>query len=136
MRGEELVDSYLARIAADWIAYFSAPEHSRDAHPDLYNPFGVVCQLVRYSPLLAWDLIQFILSEDKEERTLDLLAAGPLEDFISMHGGEWIEEIEEIAQANPRFCSLLAGARQLNAPDDVWTRVVHARGGATPFECD
>jgi hypothetical protein len=136
MNAEDLPDRYLARIAADWISYFSSSEGSRDDDPALYNPFGVVCELVRCSPLNAWYLINFILNEDKEERTLDLLAAGPLEDFISLHGSQWIDEIEETAEGNLRFCSLLAGTRQFRTPDDVWRRVVIARGNAKPFECD
>ena len=136
MRTEDLVDPYLARIGADWIAYFSAPEQIRDMDPTLFNPFGVVCELVRHSPLSAWHLIQFILAEDKQARTLDLLSAGPLEDFISFHGGNWIEWIEDAAKESPRFCSLLAGAWQLQAPNEVWSRVVAARGDAKPFVCE
>jgi len=136
MLAENLVDPYLARIGADWIAYFSAPEGSRDADPLLFNPFGVVCELVRQSPLHAWDLIQFILAQDKQAQTLDLLSAGPLEDFISFHGLDWIERIEEAAKENPRFRSLLAGAWQLHTPDEIWGRVLAARGDAKPFDCE
>ena len=134
MSAEELVEPYLARIAADWIAYFSAPEDTRDGQPALFNPFGVVCELVQHSPLFAWDLIHFILAQDKDGRSLDVLAAGPLEDFISAHGSEWIEDIEESARGNPRFRSLLAGTCQLGAPDDVWARIVATRGDAIPFQ--
>ena len=91
MRREDLSNEYLERIARDWIGYFSVPKRNRDDDPNLCNPFGIVCQLVYYSPVHAWDLILFILDEDKEGATLDLLAAGPLEDFIFEHGSQWIE---------------------------------------------
>ena len=136
MRKEDLSNEYLARIATDWIAYFSAPEESRDSDLSLTNPFGIVCELVRYSSVYAWDLILFILEEDRNDRTLDLLSAGPLEDFIGEHGRNYIELIEEAAQDSARFRSLLAGVWQLRTADDIWTRVVAARGDATPFVCD
>jgi len=133
MRQEDLVNPYLSRIGADWIAYFSTSEESRAADPALPDPFGVVCELVHHSPLYAWDLIQFILAEDAEGRTLSLLSAGPLEDFISLHGETYIEMIEEAARESHRFRSLLAGVWQLGTPDEVWKRVVAARGEAEPF---
>lgn len=136
MNPEHLVDPYLERIGNDWIAYFSAPEESRDEDPMLFNPFGVVCDLVRYSPLSAWYLIQFILAKDETARTLDLLSAGPLEDFIEYHGSDWIEWIEDTAIEDARFRSLLAGVWQTQTPDDIWSRVVAARGDAEPYVCE
>jgi hypothetical protein len=136
MQAKDLLDPYLARIGADWIAYFSAPEGIRDADPMLFNPWGIVSQIVRHSSLEAWDLIQFILAQDEKAQTLDLLSAGPLEDFISLHGANWIESIEDAAKENARFRSLLAGVWQLSTPDDIWSRVVAARGDAKWFECE
>lgn len=136
MQAENLINPYLERISADWIAYFSAPKESRDDDPMLFNPYGIVCELVQYSPLHAWDLIQFILAQDNEARTLDLLSTGPLEDFIEIHGANWIEWIEDAAKENPRFRSLLSGAWQLQTPEDIWNRVVAARGDAKSFECE
>lgn len=136
MQPENLISPYLERIGADWIAYFSAPEVSRDADPALFNPWGIVCELVEHSPLFAWDLIQFILIRDEEAQTLDLLSAGPLEDFISIHGENWIEWIEDTAKESPRFRSLLAGAWQLRTSDAIWKRVIAARGDAKSFESD
>ncbi|MCA1649328.1 MAG: hypothetical protein LC753_03315 [Acidobacteria bacterium] len=136
MRKEDLVEPYLSRIAEDWIAFFSAAEETRNDDPGLFNPFGVVCELVRHSPLTAWDLIRFIVAEDSEQRTFDLLAAGPLEDFISVHGEEWIEWIEEAARQSHRLRSLLAGARQFQTSDAIWNRIVAARSDAEPFQSE
>lgn len=133
MEESDLVDGYLARLAADWIAYFSAPEDSRANDPNLNDPFGIIHELVKHSPLHAWDFINYVLAHDKGELTLDLLAASPLEDFIAFHGREWIETIEEYARNDPRFQALLAGVWQSGTPDDVWVRIVQAQGTASSF---
>lgn len=133
MNKSDLVDGYLARLANDWIAYFSAPKDSRDDDPNLPSPFGIVNELVQHSPLYAWDFINYVLAEDREEVTLDLLAAGPLENFVSFHGQEWIETIELHARDNPRFQTLLAGVWQSDTPDEVWAPIVLAQGTAKSF---
>jgi hypothetical protein len=133
MREEDLIDNYLARVARDWISYHSVPEDGRADRKDLYDPFGVVFELVQHSPLHAWDFIRFVLSEDREERSLDILSAGPLEDLISIHGSSLIEHIEDAAKEDPRLRSLLAGVWQFGTPGDIWARIEQARGDAAPF---
>ena len=129
----ELWDSYLARIADDWINYFSSPEDVRDIDENLFNPWGLVNKLVHVDGNWAWNLIEIILERDKEGKSLDILAAGPLEDLIVIGGDDCIEATEAWARADERFRRLLAGVWQSDTKRDVWERIVAARGNAMPF---
>jgi hypothetical protein len=65
---------------------------------------------------------------DKDEK-IDLLGAGPLEDFLNECGTEYIEVIEQLAAKNPRFRKVLKGVWQTARMDpDVWNRVERACG--------
>lgn len=130
----EIIEPYIERIGQDWIDYFSAPEEWRDTDKTLFNPFGIACELVEHSMFKAWELIHFILDQDRNGATLGLLSASLLEDFISFHGPTWIDEIEEEAIKSSRFRSLLAGVWQSNIEEAVWARVVSAKGDAKPFD--
>jgi hypothetical protein len=130
----EIIERYMERIGRDWIEYFGSPEDTRDDDPSLYNPFSVACELVRHSMFMAWELIVYIFENDKGSETLGLLSASLLEDFLSEHGGAWIDEIEVKAANDPRFRSLLAGVWRSHISEDVWSRLVRARGEARPFD--
>lgn len=126
-------DPYLVRIAEDWIAYFSSPEDTRDKDSNLFNPWGIVDKLVCCDVNWAWSLIELILESDRAGMSLDILAAGPLEDLILIGGDGCIEAIEAWARSDERFRSLLAGVWQSDIEQDMWDRIVAARGDATPF---
>ena len=54
---------------------------------------------------------------------LDVLAAGPLEDYIAKLGETVIEQVESRATTDPKFRTLLGGVWRNNMSEDVWRRV-------------
>ena len=66
------------------------------------------------------DLILEILKIETNPVLLSVLAAGPLEDVISL---KTIDRIEREAQANKRFHDLLGGVWYYRASDELKTRL-------------
>jgi hypothetical protein len=71
-------------------------------------------------PDKAIDLILAILKIETNPVLLSLLAAGPLEDVISM---ETIDRVEREAAANKRFHDLLGGVWYYRAPTELKARL-------------
>jgi hypothetical protein len=82
------------------------------------------------SPEVAWPAILEILARELTDDQISSLAAGPLEDLLTVHGPEFIERVEHEARQNARFNHLLEGVRQNEMPLEIWKRVKKARGKA------
>jgi hypothetical protein len=82
---------------------------------------------VHDSPEVAWVAILRILERELNDEQRSLLAAGPLEDLIAMHGSQFIERVEHEARQNPRFNYLLGGIWQNQAAPEIWQRVLRVR---------
>ena len=52
-----------------------------------------------------------------------MLAAGPLEDYLSSWAEKNIDVVEKEAKSNPAFSNLLGGVWQSSIPDDIWCRI-------------
>lgn len=114
----ELVDGWIANSLADdrndthfWAWQVSA--HLSEAYPDLALAF-IVITLDR--PVL--------------DHVRALLAAGPLEDLLSFHGPAVIADVERLARQSAVFRSTLQGVWRFTMSDEIWERVVAARGTA------
>ncbi len=79
------------------------------------------------APETAWAAVLKLLERDLTEKQLALLAAGPLEDLLAMHGLQFIERVEQEAERSPRFNHLLGGVWQNRMSQEVWERVQRAR---------
>lgn len=64
---------------------------------------------------------------DPSHHVFQNLAAGPLEELLSRHGAELIEEIEVEARRSPEFNLLLGGVWKNSMSEEVWRRVCAAR---------
>jgi hypothetical protein len=78
-------------------------------------------------PETVWPLL-LRLVEKGSDRVLCAAGAGILEDFLDMHGTEFIERIEERASRDPRFRFCLSHVWESTMPPEIWKRVVVARG--------
>lgn len=74
-------------------------------------------------PELAWRAILEALRQPRMAPYLPTLAAGPLEDLLSLHGERFIDRVESEAESNPKFAWLLDGVWQHDIPDSIWARV-------------
>lgn len=81
------------------------------------------------TPEFVWEVVLQIIQHDLTEEQQALLAAGPIEDLLALHGAQFIDRVEQQAQASPRFANLLGGVWRRDMPEDIWNRVERARGG-------
>ena len=83
--------------------------------------------VVHDEPEVAWPAILQVLGHELTEDQIAVLAAGPLEDLLAVHGPLFIERVEREAERNPRFNHLLGGVWQNQMTQDIWSRVQRAR---------
>jgi hypothetical protein len=112
----------IAPLAERWIAFWSAPERSPERSA-LMPAFNEATKLVAASADGAWQFVFEILRLDPAPAILEALAAGPLEEMLTLHGAAVIERLEAEAATSPAFATLLAGIWQGAMPDDIWERV-------------
>jgi hypothetical protein len=106
----------------EWAEWTQA--HPGDRHP----PEGLTGWfefnwLVEEYPEQAWLAILAALDDPRMETSLGVLAAGPLEDLLSLHGEAFISRVEDTARSNPKFAWLLGGVWKSQMTENIYTRV-------------
>jgi hypothetical protein len=107
-----------AELARAWVEQYS--KSARDCDDNFFTMMDYEGELREEDPDRAIDLIVEILKIETNPVLLSLLAAGPLEDVISM---ETIDRIEREASTNKRFHELLGGVWYYRAPDELKGRL-------------
>jgi len=105
-------------LALAWVEQYSKSDRDRD--DNFFAMMDCERDLREEDPDRAIDLIVAILGIETNPALLSLLAAGPLEDVISM---ETIDRIEREAAANKRFHDLLGGVWYYRASDELKARL-------------
>ena len=113
----QLLDEWLK-----WAEWSAKPDRDTSEADNLIG-FDEFDWFVRKQPELAWQAIVAATHDPRIVAHFDVLAAGPVEDLLSLHGPSFIDRVETEAQANPNFASLLGGVWRLNMTDEVWVRV-------------
>ncbi|MBR1251158.1 hypothetical protein JQ609_30080 [Bradyrhizobium sp. AUGA SZCCT0169] len=108
----------LPELARAWVEQHSKSDRDRD--DNFFAMMDYESELRGEDPDRAIDLIVAILEIETNPALLSLLAAGPLEDVISM---ETIDRIEREAQASDRFRDLLGGVWYYRASDELRARL-------------
>jgi hypothetical protein len=111
-------EASVPELARAWVEQYSKSERDRD--DNFFAMMDYESELREEDPDKAIDLIVEILKIETNPVMLSLLAAGPLEDVISM---ETIDRIEREASANKRFHDLLGGVWYYRAPDELKARL-------------
>jgi len=105
-------------LARAWVEQYS--KSARDRDDNFFAMMDYERELREEDADKAIDLIVEILKIETNPVLLSLLAAGPLEDVISM---ETIDRIEREAAADKRFHDLLGGVWYYRAPDELKARL-------------
>ena len=77
-------------------------------------------------PEAAWPIV-LALVERADDDAMPSLGAGALEDILRRHGSEMIDRVEQ-AEDDRRFRFCLSHVWKGEIPDEIWERVVAARG--------
>jgi hypothetical protein len=105
----------LARL---WIKQTALPFKDHDDNWQTFQDFER--DLVESNPDSAIDLVIAVLKLETNQLLLSVLAAGLLENVISM---QVMDRVEREAAADPRFLALLGGVWYSRKPDDVRARL-------------
>ena len=108
----------VAELARAWVEQYSKSERDRD--DNFFAMMDYESDLREEDPDKAIDLIVEILTIETNPVMLSLLAAGLLEDVISM---ETIDRIEREASASKSFQDLLGGVWYYRAPEELKARL-------------
>jgi hypothetical protein len=122
--------SELQALADAYVEHYSNP-HEWDEEMVLRKrdnrgtewAIDAVMDLAFEDPDALWWLILEILRRNPPIEVIEVLAAGPLEDYLAKCGEAAIDRVEKQAQRDPRFRSLLGGVWQNGMSDAVWARV-------------
>src|SRR6476646_10358489 len=99
----------ISDIVEDWLQHSSR----EDGDATMYD-------VVHEEPEVAWPAILQILERELTEDQIAVLAAGPLEDLLALHGPEFIDRVESEAARNPRLNHLLGGVWQNRMLQEIW----------------
>jgi hypothetical protein len=105
-------------LAHAWVEQYSKSDRDRD--DNFFVMMDYEREMREEDPDKAIDVIVEILKIETNPALLALLAAGPLEDVISM---ETIDRIEREALADKRFHDLLGGVWYYRASDELKARL-------------
>ncbi len=120
----------LSEIAKAWIEMWNIevddPERKKYNWVDDFE-----YEAVYENPDQALYFVLEILKQPIKNESTEVLAAGPLEQVLAVHGPKIIEKVEQLAESNDEFAILLGGVWQNDISDEVWKRVkkVRARSG-------
>jgi len=108
----------VAELARAWVEQYSKSDRDRD--DNFFALMDFERDLREEDADRAIDLILAILDIETNPVLLSMLAAGPLEDVISMTS---IDRIEREAKVNKRFHDLLGGVWYFRAPEELKARL-------------
>jgi hypothetical protein len=117
------------KLAEEWIAHwehrFGTGKFPRSTYMDDLD------DAVHDNPDLAWESIKIVVgqvtSRAHEDELVEVLAAGPVEDLLRLHGPAVIDRVETEARRNPAFNNVLGGVWSSSIDPDVWKRVEQIR---------
>jgi hypothetical protein len=115
-------------IALAWIAERMGSPGQPDGK--VRAGFRELNKLCNEDPARALRIVELIVSKDRSDPVMEVLAAGPLENLLVKHGPALIDKIEELAKSKPEFRMLLGGVWQRETDSSVWERVIAARAKA------
>ena len=73
-------------------------------------------------PEHQWQFILAAVAHASDDE-LGHIAAGPVEHLLGKYGERHIENVEQRAEADPKFARMLAGVWKYMMTDQVWARV-------------
>ena len=116
---------YLERLSSDWVNYFSAENQGQST---LYNPFRVFDIFATFAPDEFVELITMTCKLKQSRNSLEMLALGPIQDFLLLHISNYIDVIEFASADNSYLRWALQRISKGDIPDEFWNRIVKARG--------
>jgi hypothetical protein len=122
-----VTEAELEKLVIDWIDAQSSDVEPLEKRPGWWAVEQVMDWALDGSTDKVWEFIVATYKRGISEKVFAMLAAGPLEDLLAMHGAEYIDRIEVLAWQDPEFNRLIGGVWQNIMSDDIWARVQDVR---------
>jgi len=99
------------------------------------DAFKAVSAMSAYDPDQCWRFLEIARRADLSDSQLAFLSAGPFEDMMKRHGGEFIARVEMAARADSKMRVLVATLWRAGMSDELWDRILalRARLGLAPL---
>jgi hypothetical protein len=120
---------HLPLMDPETIAAACAAAADRDPWPDQQWAWDKLDRLMRALPERAWPILLRLIELAPSDTAVDVIAAGPLENLLCLHGEAFIERVEKQAKADSRFRFALGGVWRNVIPEPIWRRVNRITGG-------
>lgn len=91
------------------------------------DAFEAVSAMSAYDPDQCWRFLKIALSKGLTNQQLAYLSAGPFEDLLKRHGGDFIARVEAAALDDAKMRVLLATVWRAGMSDELWDRVLALR---------
>jgi len=110
------------RIANAWVQFtrLAVDASERDS---LAKVLDEVDDIIQRDSVEGWAFIEAVRNMKVDLSLLSNLAAGPLEDYLVVHGESEIARLESLAKHDVSFRQLLAQTWKNSMSDEVWERV-------------
>jgi hypothetical protein len=122
MNDTELIDIVNAWITAEE-AEFGSPEHESN--------WWAISQVIKWhlesKGELLWRFIIAAYKRELSDRTISVLAAGPLEDLLAKQTQNLLTGLKNLHERIPGSNYLLGGVWRNAMTDEIWQRVQAAR---------
>jgi hypothetical protein len=127
MSGPSIDEELVERIASSYFAPFDVDAPADDPNLERSSKaWSRIERIVRRDPDKGWALIVALADRAPDQDAVDLLGAGPLEDFIREHGLAYLDEIDEAATRSEKFRSALTYTYGWDmVPNEVRERLLH-----------
>ena len=116
------------KLADEWIAYWEHRFRTGKFPPIQSDDLD---DAVREKPDLAWEAIRLVVSQaagnQYHDKLVEVLAAGPVEDLLRLHGPAVIDRVETEGRRSPAFNNVLGGVWSPSIKPEVWARVERIR---------
>lgn len=115
-----------------WAAAYIEAQKRRvaDANDPCWWAVDRFFELMDSMPEVCWQALVEISRRNPPEEVINIAGAGPLEDLIDRHGGEFIDKIEAEARESPVFRKMLNSVWE-SGGSEIWLRVIQARSSDT-----
>lgn len=106
-----------SELIEKWIEYHSTK------NKELFWAWEKLDDMVQHSPEDALEHILQISTSTNDPVVLSNLGAGPLEDFLVLHGAQFISQIEIKARQIPQFTRVVKSVWQNAIQPSTWERI-------------
>ncbi|WP_159094571.1 DUF6869 domain-containing protein [Stenotrophomonas sp. YAU14D1_LEIMI4_1] len=112
----------IRKIAEEWVHFTGLAVDSQE-RDSLVRVLDEVDDIIRLSPSGGWMFIEAVRRMNVDASLLSNLAAGPLEDYLIVHGDAEILRLENLAKQDRSLRELLGQTWKNSMSDEVWRRV-------------